>query len=389
VSFPEPRDELLTFKVEVREPAEGALVRSIRFLVTVSRQTQVSLGDEVKLIGQTHQDLPFSYLAKEKVVARMNFPEIEVLQEAPPLSLSSLLKMAREGLQRLTERIYPSPASEFLLALLIGGSHRLPPQIRENFTCTGTQHIMAVSGFNTTIIAFAILFFFRRFSRNLAILMTLLALIFFGLMTGLSPSVTRAAIMTSAYLIGIMAGRPRSSFNILLVAAGLMLLVNPWLLRYDLGFQLSFLSTYGLMTFVPRLSALVKYLPIVGDAALPGVVAVLMTWPLVSLIVGRVSLIAILANALITPLIPLTMLLGVLALAASGMMGKLGLALIPASWGLLNFILFLINTLAQVPGSLVNFAMPVGLVLLYYVFLLLVVNQPWKWLGYRRWQSSC
>jgi competence protein ComEC len=382
ISFPEIRNETLVFKVQTMQIEQGTTKRSYKalFLVTTARQADIHYGDLLTLTGRTFKDSSkFTYLAKENAAAELSFPEIKVLAMSRPWSVTSFLKNFRATLERLAEQTLPSPTSDFLLALLIGGSYRLPSELQQDFNATGTQHIMAVSGFNTSIIAFALLALLRRISRNGAIIATFAVLLLFVLLTGASPSVVRAAIMTAAALLGLVFGRPRSGVNLLLLAGLVMLLFNPWLLLYDLGFQLSFLSTYGLLIILPKLAKWSRFLPIVGDVALPGLTAVMMTWPLVSLEVGRISLVAILANAVITPLIPLSMLIGALTLLIAWLGGRLVLTFLPISWGLLNFIFFLVHLLASIPGSLVYLKLSGGLVLTYYAVLLLILHWPKKW----------
>ena len=380
ISFPEPRDEKLFFKFETLQVEQQGKRQDYkaRFMVITSRQSPVALGDRLKLIGGVQQSGDEHFLAKESVVALMNFPEIEILSSASPPDLAYWLKFVHDQLKTTVEAVLPAPASEFLLALLIGGSYRLPFNLRQAFVQTGTQHIMAVSGFNTAIIAFAILTFARRFSRNLAIGLTLLTLLFFVLLTGATPSVVRAALMTSTYLVGLLLGRPQNSTNILLLAALFMLLLNPWLLRYDLGFQLSFLSTYGLMVLLPRLSFLTRLLPLLADAALPGLVAFIMTWPVLALTTGRFSVIAVLANAFITPLIPLTMLVGFLTIILGWLHRQTALALLPLAWGLLNLMLSLVYYFSKMPITLVYLQLPVSVGAVYYILLFVFLRFSFK-----------
>ncbi len=389
ISLPERRDESLVFKIQTEQFAwqDEEMPYRAKLLVRTTALKEIALGDRLELAGEPRVPELGPRLFKEGVIAELSYPEINFLSSSPPRSLASFFQWLKNILEGAAARLLPAPENNFLLALLLGGSFRLPDFLREAFLRTGTQHVMAVSGFNTTVIAFTILALVRRFSRNLAILLTFCSLIVFVLLTGASPSVVRAALMTSTYFLGLLIGRPQSSLNSLFLASFFMLLFNPFLLRYDLGFQLSFLSTWGLMVFWPTFASLLPRWQTFTAWILPSLIAWLVTWPLISFHFGRLALISILANSLIAPLIPFSMLSGALLLGLGLIYFPLSLLLLPLAWGSLKLILWLTERLSHLPYNLIDLKLPFSLAVLYYLLLLLTL------FGFRRrvwsaWRSS-
>lgn len=155
-----------------------------------------------------------------------------------------------------------TPACEFLIATLTGDSSILPEATRTRFSSSGVAHVLALSGLHVGIIAIvlSILLFPLRITgkRHLPTAVTIIALWSYAVMTGLSPSVTRAVIMASTIGIGFMLKRRYSSFNALLLAMIIILIFDPIAL-FQPGFQLSFSAVASILIFsIPLYNAKIK-----------------------------------------------------------------------------------------------------------------------------------
>ena len=144
-------------------------------------------------------------------------------------------------------------------AILLGDRSELPKHLQEAFKNSGTMHIIAISGLNVGLVVVFFVYFFRfiRLRREISYIITMLFLVFLMLLTGSSPSVTRAVIMCIVFLIGMLLGRPVDPYNTLAIAALFILLKNPKDF-FDVGFQLSFLAVLSMIYFTPKLMRLVK-----------------------------------------------------------------------------------------------------------------------------------
>lgn len=138
-------------------------------------------------------------------------------------------------------------------AILLGYDQLIDPNLHQDFTAAGAVHILVVSGMHVGIIflIFSFLFSFLLYFKNGKILRNVLLMLViwsYALLTGLSPSVLRAATMISLFILADIFRRDYDNFNILAASAFLLLLLNP-LLLFDVGFQLSYAAVTGILMF--------------------------------------------------------------------------------------------------------------------------------------------
>lgn len=198
--------------------------------------------------------------------------------------------------------------------ILIGDVSNLPTWIKGDFTTTGISHILAVSGTQTSLIMQVLLLLFARlrFPRRFSASLTALAVLGFMAVTGFSPSVNRAGLMSLLYLGGLMLGREADALNSLGASVLVLCLLNPFA-AMDTGLLLSFSATLGLVLLsgpcVRRMEAGLARLPVQVSQLLrvPGAVlcetvgATVMTLPVILLTFRQLSLVTLLSNMLEVP----------------------------------------------------------------------------------------
>jgi len=268
-------------------------------------------------------------------IFRANLPDIKL-----NINFNFLLEKANQSI----EKILPEPQASFLAGLLLGFDKNIPKDLLENFNTTGTRHIIALSGYNITIIASLIMGFllWLGFWRKHAFVIAVIAIIFFVLLTGASASASRAAIMGILVLISQQAGRLSNPRNLLASAAFLMLLKEPTVLFNNIGWQLSFAATIGIIYLSPCL----KRLPEILKTTLSAQITVM---PLILFYFHQISLISPLANLLVLPIIPITMLVGFLAVASGVLYTPIGTFLAWPAWLFLSYEIKIIELLAKIP----------------------------------------
>ena len=272
----------------------------------------------------------------------------------------------------------------------------IPQDVQQAFRDTGTAHVIAISGFNISILGglFAVLFLRLLGNRRrfLAVGLSLLAIGCYTLLVGAGASVVRAAIMGVLGLFAVQLGRRQDGFNSLAFAAALMALISPFVL-WDVSFQLSFMATLGLVLYADLLMAGIarlaeRWLPSAAALRLPAesaqrvakpageyllftLAALLTTLPVIVYHFQRLSLSALVANPLILPVQPAVMVLGGLAVVLGMIYQPLGQAVAALAWPFTSYTIRVVEWMAQIPGG-VYLTGPVGLVwvFLYYGVLL-------------------
>ena len=214
----------------------------------------LAYGDRLLLVGDLHpsaaNDTPFhsSYLARRGIYSRMFYPKITWLASNQGNLWMNSIYQLRSHVRELLIRYLPVREASLLSGILLGIDWTIPRYLEDAYRATGTIHIIAISGFNITLIAWQIIHLFRKFFYPLpAAILAILAISFYTLLVGAEPSVIRAAVMGSLAIPAYFLGRRIIGIHSLTIAAAIMLAFNP-LLLWDIGFQLSFLATLGLMT---------------------------------------------------------------------------------------------------------------------------------------------
>ena len=267
------------------------------------------------------------------------------------------------------------PNASFGLGLLIGQRNTLPQELTNQLIMVGLVHIVAVSGYNLTILVRAVgrLKLGSKYQR----LVVSLALVgFFILMTGFSASIVRAAIISTLSLWAWYYGRKIRPILLIAFTAALTGLINPFYVWGDLGWYLSFLAFFGVLMIAPLLAKrLFRREPkVLGMVVLETLCAEIMTLPLIMMTFGQLSLIGLVANALVVPLIPLAMLLSAVA-AGAGMLAPAiaGWLAWPANI-LLTYILDVVRLFASIPGIFQRRSITtIGMVTFYAIILLIVL----------------
>ncbi len=266
----------------------------------------------------------------------------------------------------------PEPQASLGIGFLTGQKSALPESLAESLRIAGLSHIVVASGYNLTILVRLARRLFIKYSKYLSTLTSSLMIISFVAITGLSPSMTRAGLVSGLSLLAWYYGRSFHPFVLLPVAAAITVAWQPSYVWGDLGWQLSFAAFAGVMIVAPLLQ---KYF--FGDKE-PGtlrqilgetIAAHLVTIPIIVPAFGMISHVAILANIMIVPLVPLAMLLtfisGVVGLVVPGISEFVSL---PIAW-LLTYMTSTATFLSELPWAQTELHLEVWVIVLYIVVL--------------------
>ncbi len=248
----------------------------------------------------------------------------------------------------------PEPNASLGLGFLVGLRTLLPEGLLDKLSATGLTHIVAVSGYNLTILVRFMRRIFARKSIYLAMLSSVSLIIAFLAVTGFTPSIVRAAVVSGLALTAWYYGRRVHPSMILLLSAAVTAFWNPLYLWYDLGWYLSFAAFFGVLVLAPLITArlFTKKPSNVAQVVIETTSAQVMAVPIIAVIFGEVSLISLFANALILPLIPVAMLLTFVAGLAGALVPYIsGWFAWPADF-LLTFMVDSINLMSRASWAL-------------------------------------
>lgn len=236
------------------------------------------------------------------------------------------------------------PQSGLLEAMLLGYRRELSSEIIDQFSKTGISHIIAISGLHITIIA-GLLFYFLMIlgvPRQRSYWPALFILFLYVLMIGFRASAIRALIMGAALYYALVIGRLKNSINVLILAAVVLLLINPKLLMFDVGFQLSFLAVLGILYFYPLLE---KWLAFITDRyKIRSLIcltlsAQVLTLPLIFYYFGHLPIVSPLTNLLILPILPVVMVGGIIMIFLGLIWSKLAFVMGIFLWVILSYVI--------------------------------------------------
>jgi len=357
--------------VVVKEPDERAKTQHLYIesetatvLVIADRYAQINYGDQVHVVGELVEPEAFTsdlgrtfaypgYLRARGVTQMMIFPDtLEVVSAGEGNILIAVLLTLKLQFQSALRSVLPEPEVGLAEGLLLGEKRALGEELSEMFRQAGVIHIVVLSGYNVLLVAGFFLFILSWFgSLRVKVVGGVLSIVLFALLVGLSPTVVRASIMACILLVASALGRQYDILRALLVAGCIMLIIDPYLLVYDPGFQLSFLATLGLIFVAPQLES-----RLVSTSTLPSMkilmIATLATQisvlPLLLYQIGEFSVVALVVNALVLPAVPLAMLLTFLAGTLALFSWWLGSIVAYGAYLVLGYILLVVQVCTSV-----------------------------------------
>jgi competence protein ComEC len=356
----------------------------IQLLAQVPKYPEYKYGDwlDVSCTAKAieNKDAEFDYrmyMAKDGILYSCEKPKIYLVAEGRGNIFLSSIYRVRNAFENNIRLVMPQPEGALADGLLFGGSAELSEEIKNDFSRTGMTHIVAVSGYNVTIIAeyLIVLGIFLGLWRKQAIWFAILGIILFVIMSGLPASAVRAGVMGGIILWAMKHGRLASAENAIIFAGAVMLWLNPLLLRWDIGFQLSFLATLGIVASSPfwEKSFIKKQKALgISETIMLSLSAQIFVLPIIAYNFHMTSLVSLLANIFILPIIPLSMLLVFLVSIGGFIFAPLSLVLAWLAFLPLTYEIKMIHFLAQFSWASISIEkVSPGIVFWYYALLAL------------------
>lgn len=283
-----------------------------KVLVTSRLYPRYEYGDRVDIFGKILAPEPFDgfsydrYLARFDIYSVMYFPDITLRGSEGGLAWYGKILTFKSSLEKTIEKYVSEPEASILNALIFGTRGGMPKDIQEDLSSSGIMHLIAISGSHITLLMAMLMAAapYVRLSRTRAFYLITLAIMFYIIIIGAPASAVRAAVMGWLVLYAMKHGRLSQIFPSLVLAAAVMVLITPRILRDDIGFQLSFLSVWGMATFLPLWEKKFERVPNVFEVKniiFMTVASYIATLPLVVYYFGKISFISPLANIMTVP----------------------------------------------------------------------------------------
>jgi len=398
-------DELVFVGKIIAEPDNRNTIQKLKFkadnldgiiLITKNKYPEYKYLDRIKISGklkipQETEDFSYkNYLLKDGIYSVMDFPKIELLDSLQQASFTeNIYKKVLFVKQKLNESIiqnYSPPHSFVMQGTILGSSASLTNELKNQLNTTGLRHIIAVSGTHIIILSSILLnlFLLLGFWRGQAFYGSVSLIWLYILITGLPASGIRAGIMATLFLFAQKIGRIAGGERIVVIACAIMLMINPLLLIYDIGFQLSFMAVLGLIyldKFIKKfilqlLSKLIKNtdnLKLDKFSAMVSATlsAQIFTLPIMLYNFGNISIIAPVANILVLPIVEYLMIFGFLSAFLGMFSNILGFILSVPCYVLISYFLKVLEIFS---GSWASKTIEnihwIWLIILYFIILL-------------------
>lgn len=404
-----------TFRLEVKrlKGKRGWQKSRGEVLVNLFRGENIFYGDYLAVEGKLHKPFNFSsgnrfsyrdYLDRKGIKYVLSVKKqgrVEVLGKSRGNPFHRHVIRFKHRLGAVLAAHFTGAQKGIMEGFLLGDRYNIPRHINELFQMAGVVHILAISGFNVGIVAYATFLFLNMFplGRRGHYILTILILIAYAVLTGAQPPVVRATIMAAVFLAGFILEREPEPVNTLACAALLILFVNPVNL-FDVGFQLSFVSVLAIIVFYPKCVGVFSRLDdkAAGRGKTTGVVMSVLRYIGQSFILSFcayagvavmvayyfefVTPVAILANLAVIPLASLIVVLGIGLLLTGVVLPAVTFLFADCIRVLLALMVKVVFWCVQIPGAYFQVpGVPISVVILYYAALCV-------FLYFSRWKTD-
>lgn len=409
---PDVRQAFQKLKIRINETESMVLV-------TAQSYPEYHYLDKIKITGklktpEIFEDFNYQhYLMVSGIYSLMDYPKIELIPEKHDYHIFSFayekILFLKSKLLTAIGTSLSAPHSFILEGMVFGNDKNIPRELKNQFNITGLSHVTAVSGANIIIIISLVMavLLYLGFWRGQAFWFAVGFIWIYIVLIGFPASGVRAAIMGCLALLAQKLGRQNTNSRTITLAGALMLFLNPFLLVYDIGFQLSFLASLGIIHIKPLLDMFLlpkplrsgeanggklkiiakKCIKILVDIFFITLSAQIITLPIILYHFGQVSLVAPIANLFALPVVGVLTVLGFLLAIFASILPPLGFIFAVPCWFFLDYFIKVLGFFSQPWAAKAVSDMSWIWIVVYYVALIVLIKffkkyQKPKFLGF-------
>lgn len=341
--------DYISFRGQVRLPNENTNPKLFNYRLSLKADNvKVTITTREHAISKLYKDRKLKYFLKDKFV-------------------------------KYVENIFSSTLNEenssLITSIILGKSSYMEEESLDFYREIGLAHVLAVSGLHIGVISSFLIFLLSRLGikRRTNVIITLSIIWLYGYMIDYPASILRANIMFTIILYSQLIHRPFDSINNLALAAFILLVINPYYL-FDVGFQLSFLATFSLLSFTPKIAHLFYPYDNRLTNSLASILAVhIGLFPIQAYYFNSFNPLSLLANLVVVPLLSLSLIIGMMVLSLYFWMGRFSLFFAYLLNLLLSLQFKLLRLLDSLPISLVKLKSPeMFSIILFYISLFII-----------------
>ncbi len=348
-------------------------------LKVVGKLKEFTEDDEISLtavfeIPENYDEFDYvEYLERKEIFLIGEGSDVEKVGNR--VGVKNWVGVLRNNIIEKTRKIISEPEASLLLGLTIGYRADFDESFEAALRKTGTTHIIAVSGYNVTLLVAIIVGLSAPLGKRPSSVLGFVFLIFFCFLTGFNIPVVRAALMFFVIWLAKSFGRECSAFLGLSIASLIILLINPFII-WDISFQLSFLSTIGLIlggTF-DIFNEYDGFWNFLKDSLLSTLWAFLITLPVIVFNFGSFTILTFFSNLLVLPLVNITTILGIVFIVGVLIHHFVGLGISLLLWPILHLIYKIIDWVSSFPFGIIDLSCNLTQAAMYYILLLFTIS---------------
>ncbi len=397
VQSPVIKENKIEYVIEISEIKANEYITSLKSkikltCITTEKTAIYQYGDVLQVKGRLQipsnamntGGFDYNNYLKAKGIYAIGFAapqQIEKLhQKNDKKSIIDFLFLFRQKVIHISNTLLPTQEAAILKGMLMGDHADFTEEMNEDFSRSGLSHLVAVSGMHVAILLMGLTYLLNllRINRKIVNIIGMIAVIFYILIVGGTPSVTRAGIMAIIFLLASILDRQSDALTSLFIAALMMLIYNPMFL-FSVGFQLSFCATSALLIFYQPVYMKLSFLQDefihkkIYEVLIASIVVQIGTIPLTAYYFNGLSIVSLGANLVVIPLVSIALISGIVLVLMGFIHIILGQAVAGFTYVFLKLIGSTAHLFARLPFALVKVPSPNIIFCITYLLILFIV----------------